>query len=191
MNTVKTWLCSLRRLAVVALVGAFLFLSTACSRQDAPLVSTPDSATGTQGQDIELYDAIQSPEGGINTYEDAMPGRPAADTSVKAKALIQNAEQIKDTSKNTVLDAVKEIPESAQELAGDAQRSLSSSAGDLEEAAEDYADRTQRNLERIGDYGSEQVDQAVDNAKAAAEQAKTDVAQQAAELQENVEEVID
>ena len=191
MNTIKSWLRPLRRMALVLVTGVFLVFGTACSRQDTPIVSTTDSATGTQGQDIELYDTIQTPKSGMNTYEDAMPGRPEAGTSAEVRALKDSVERTKSTSDNTVLDAIKDIPDSAKEFAGDAKRSIASSVDDLKDSAEDYPDRTQRNLSRIGDYVEDQADKAVSNAKSAAKSAKKSAKQQAASLKDNVEDVVE
>lgn len=190
MNTIQSWFRPLRRLAVVLVAGVFLLLSTACSQQP-PLVSTTDSETGTQGQDIELYDAIQTPKGGMNNYEDAMPGRPEAGTAARVKALTDTAERLKNTSDNTVLDAIQDIPESAGEFVRDAKQNISSSVSDLRDSAADYPDRTQRNLDRIGDYAGDQANEAVSNAKSAARNAKRNAQEQTADLKENVREVIE
>jgi len=193
MKTLRSWFnpVRLRRIALIFISGVFLFVSTACSSNKPPLASSDEAETVTQGQDINLYDTIQEEKSGINNYDDTLTTTRSERGEVKAKALIDNSKRIKNTTDNTVVEAIKDIPDGAQEFASDAKENIASSAKDLKRSAEDYPERTQDNLARIGDYAQDKADEAVDNAQDAAKTAAKRTKARAADLKENVEELVD
>lgn len=191
MNNLITWLkaARLRRIVLVFISGLFLFVGTACGNQQPPLVSTSESAAGTQGQDINLYDRIQEPTGGMNNYNDIIDSERSERGAARARNLIDTVERNRRLTDDSGVNVIKEIPAQAEAFANDAKSNISSSVQDLRQSLADYPDRTQRNLSRIGDYAQDKAEDAVDNAQDAARNAASNAKARARDIKGNVEDL--
>lgn len=139
---------SLKQVCVALMAGLVLFTTTACNPPSSRVVGegSYDKKIGTQ---TELYDPIQEPQGGMNTYSDVDPRTPTRKTDNRAEDLVQNAKaNLKNRADDAgdLVDNVKQTPrlfEKSTRVTGDQVR------GKTEDLTDDFAEGTKRGVENL------------------------------------------
>lgn len=161
----------LAQVAVVAMAGLLMLTSTACNPQ-SPQASLKGSGSygDRQGMQTNLYDPIQKPTSGPNTFNDTDPRRNLSDLEAKSDARIREAKQnLKNAnSPREFVDTYRNAPN-----VGDRTRNVTERVGGaLDQAREDFTEGTERgvrnlkeNLSKGGDKAKDVADEVSDNLK--------------------------
>lgn len=166
---------SVKQVVVALLAGVVLLTTTACSPPSTRVVGE-GSYDKKVGQQTELYDPIQKPQGGMNVYSDVDPRTPTRSNDAQARELVDNARQNLKNRADDVEDLVENVKETPRLFDKSTRVTTEQARDKAGNLTKDVIEGTQRGVENLRDNAADAgralrklPDEVMDNARSTGE----------------------
>ena len=186
---------NIKQILTVLLAGCLVFISTACSQNDAASLGQTGRETAktyqkTPRDTYDNYDANQGYEGGMNGYNDDR--RYDAKTAAKSKALVDTARSRKADDLEDFADNIGDRAingKTTKRALGKASNRLEDNLDDAAEYVDNKSSKLKRNLKQVPGGAKDVANEAADTAKGAVKDATKASKKTAKNIKDNFEDL--